>query len=143
MATRDFTKKRDVIKFTIDDDEFRAHSGIPAEMLIEYGAQFQGRDMTKAPVEEQMVIYREALEMCLEPDSYRLFLSRLKDPLKPIDADQLDEVTTWLFEQYGMRPTQPPANSSGGDSDQAPGIDSTGSIKGEVLISEVSTVPIS
>jgi hypothetical protein len=143
MAKKDFSKARDTVEFTIDDDTFHAHPGIPAETLIEYGAKFGDRDMTKAPIGEQMAVYRDALELCLEPESFRLFVARLKDPQRPIDAGQLDEVTTWLFEQYGLRPTVPSVDSSDGPSDQEPGIDSTGSIKGEVLISEVSLSPTS
>jgi hypothetical protein len=141
--TRDFTRKREKITFTIDDDTFYAHAGIPAETLIEYGAKFESVDMEKATILEKMATYRDALELCLEPTSFQRFVSRLRDTENPIDGDQLDEVTTWLFEQYGMRPTVPSEVSSGGPSDQEPGIDSTGSIKGEVLISEVSLLPTS
>jgi len=143
MASKDFTKKRETISFTIDDDTFHAHPGIPAETLMEYGAKFEGLDLEKSTVLDKLAVYKDALELCMEPTSFQRFTARLKDTSHPIDGDQLDQVLTWLFEQYGMRPTQPSVNSPDGPSSPAAGTGSTGSIPGEVLISEVSLLPTS
>lgn len=136
MAKKDFTKKRVPIEFTIDDDTFYAHTGIPAETLIEYAAKFETLDVEKATVLEKLATYHDALELCLQPASFLRFVARLRDVENPIDGEQLDDVTTWLFEQYGLRPTQPSGSSSDGPSSLGTGTTSTESIPGEVLTSE-------
>lgn len=138
MAKKNFTKRREAIEFEIDDDVFHAHKGIPAETLIKYAAKFESLDTSKFTVLEKLDTYHDALKLCLEPESFKRFMDRLSDPSNPIDGDQLDEVTTWLFEQYGMRPTQPSENFSDGRSDQVTGTTSTESIQGVVLISAAS-----
>jgi len=140
MAKKDFSKPRELIEFTIDQDTFHAHPGIPAETLMEYGAKFEGADMEKSTVLEKLAVYKDALELCLDGPSFQRFTARLRDTTNPIDGDQLDQVLTWLFEQYGLRPTQPSVASSDGPSLPDAGTGSTGSIPGEVLISEVSLV---
>jgi hypothetical protein len=135
MAKKNFTKQRQAIEFEIDDDVFYAHKGIPADTLIRYAAKFESLDMEKSSVMDKLDTYHDALELCLEPASFKRFVDRLSDPANPIDGDQLDEVTTWLFEQYGMRPTQPSGNSSDGLSLPETGTTSMESTQGVVLIS--------
>lgn len=125
MAKKDFTKTREPIEFMIDPDTFTAYESIPADDLVDCALRLQ--EMVGKDAKAQYLAYREVLELTLEPVSYQRFCSRLSSKVNGIDLDQLDAVTSWLFEQYGLRPTQPSENSSDGLSSQASGTSSTAS----------------
>lgn len=136
MATKDFTKQRDDLSFTIAPDTFHAWPAMAADVLINYAARLQS--MAEGSAEDQFGIYKAVLEEILQPDSFTRFVERMGDKANPIDLEQLDSVTTWLFEQYGLRPTQPSEPSPTGPSGPAPGTGSTESTPVEVSISELS-----
>lgn len=136
MPTKDFTKEREPISFTIAPDTFHAFPAIAANTAIEYAAKFQ--NIMTLPLEQQFDAYREVMGGMLEPDSADRFVSRMKDKANPIDSDQLADVTMWLFEQYGLRPTTPSETSSDGQPDPEPGTSSTESTPVEVSTSELS-----
>lgn len=135
---KDFTRKRKPIQFTIDEDTFNAVPTIPAETMIEFAESMSSADPTKMSPGEMVGALRRVIEMVLHPESLKRFKERMKDPQNPIDMEQLDEIVTWLFEEYGMRPTQEPSNSLSGGSPVVPGIGSTVMLPGVESISAAS-----
>lgn len=134
---RDFTKKRDDITFRIDDDVFHAAKGVPAEVLMDFATQFSGMSLA-TPVDEQLKAFRGVFELVLLPESLERFNRRMRDRENPIEIDQCEQVITWLFERYGMRPTELPSNSLGGQETPVTGTTSTASTPGAELISAAS-----
>lgn len=136
MATKDFTKKREEISFTVGADTFVAYPALAAQTLLDYATKLQGQNTDDATV--LVSVYKDVLANILEPDSYERFLERMADRMDPIDPAQLDEIVTWLFQEYGLRPTQQSEPSADGLSSPEPGTGSTESTPVEVSISEPS-----
>jgi hypothetical protein len=136
MARRDFTKPRDTIEFTIDADTFTAVPAIPAGVMIDAAAKMDSID--NATVAEQCAALTDILQMCLEEQSYERFTARMNDRANPVDTAQLMDVVMWLFEEYGLRPTQPSEPSSDGLSDPGSGTTSTDTPPSVELISASS-----
>lgn len=122
---KDFSKKRKRLQFTVDDDTFEAAAAIPAEVMIQFAERVSTSDPSAMSPKEQVGIFREMLETVLLPESMAVMRKRMADPRNPVDMEQLDSIITWLFEEYGMRPTQESSNSSVGDSAPEPGTTST------------------
>ncbi|MGY5627463.1 hypothetical protein ACW7N6_38490 [Streptomyces sp. UC1A3] len=134
---RDFSKKRKDITFRVDDDVFEASRGVPADVLLDFATEFSDI-ATTATIDQQLKAFRSMLDVVLLPESLKRFNERMRDRANPIEIDQVEEIVTWLMEQYGLRPTEAPSSSPDGRSDQAPGITSTASTPGEVSISAAS-----
>lgn len=122
--TRDFSKPRSAITFTIDGDLFTAAPALPGETLVQFVSRFSGDEGTDRTPAEQLNEWREALELVLLPESYELFVSRMRDRARPIEVDQMSDVIVWLLEQYGLRPTQPSSPSVPGLDVPEPGTNS-------------------
>lgn len=137
MAAKDFTRERKKIEFTIDDDTFQAKSPIPAQVLMDFAGQFSGMDQNSPP-ETQMKAFRGVLELVLMPASLERFVFRMSSPEEPIEVEQVEEIITWLFEEYGLRPTPLPEPSAAGQLLPASGISSTGNTPVVVSISSDS-----
>lgn len=135
---RDFSKKRKQLVFRVDDDVFEAASAIPAEVMIQFAERITSADPSKMTPKEQVSIFRDMLEMVLLPESMSLMRKRMADSRNPVDMSQLDEIIQWLFEEYGMRPTQDPSSSSSGDSQLGSGTTSTAATQDVVLTSAAS-----
>jgi hypothetical protein len=135
---KDFSRKRKPLQFTIDEDVFNAVPTIPAETMIEFAESMTSADPTSMSPAEMVHALRRVIEMVLHPKSLERFKERMRDPQSPIDMEQLDAVVTWLFEEYGMRPTQESSSSPSGDSPVVPGTGSTVTLPGEVSISAAS-----
>jgi hypothetical protein len=134
---RDFSKKRRDISFRVDDDVFHAARGVPAEVLLDFAAEFAGMD-TSATVDVQLKAFRSMLEVVLLPESLERFNGRMRDRANPIEIDQVEEIVTWLMEQYGLRPTGPSSSSPAGPPAPEPGTTLTAGTPGEVSISAAS-----
>lgn len=134
---RDFSKARKDISFRVDDDLFHAARGIPAEVLMGFASKFSSMD-TSATVDEQLDAFRSLLDVVLLPDSLKLFNERMRDRNNPIEMDQVEDIVTWLMEQYGLRPTELPSSSQDGQPAPVPGTTSTVSTPAEVSISAAS-----
>lgn len=148
---RDFTKQPKVIEFKINDDVFRCHPVLAADVLIEFATKADA--MGDNPTGEQGVqAMLDVLEVTLLPEHFRRFRDRMRNPVKvaeealtagrpapepyvPIGLDQVSDIVPWIMEEYGLRPTTPSDNSSDGPSDQAPGINSTENTSPVELIS--------
>lgn len=136
MATKDFTKQREAISFTVEPDTFRAYPAMSAQTLIDFAAKAQALDQNDGAA--MIGAYREVLAEVLEPDSFERFTARMSDRLNPIDPEQVNDIVAWLFETYGLRPTQPSEPSLTGPSSPEPGSGSTADTPVEVSISELS-----
>lgn len=134
---RDFTKQRKDISFRVDDDMFHAARGVPAEVLLDFASEFAGMELT-ATVDQQLRAFRSMLEVVLLPDSLERFNERMRDRENPIEIDQVEDIVTWLMEQYGLRPTELPLPSPDGPPGPGSGTTSTASVPGEVSISAAS-----
>lgn len=131
---KDFTRKREKIEFKVDDDVFTAKSPIPAQVLIEFAQTFSGLSEAST-IDEQLSAFNAVLELVLMPASLERFRSRMSDAEEPIAIDQVEEVITWLFEAYGMRPTETPSDSSDGPASPDAGMNSTENTQDVVSIS--------
>lgn len=140
---KDFSKARKRIQFKIDDDVFEASPAVPAEILMDFAAQFSDLDPENAPVGKQLEAFRGVLELVLLDDSLTRFSERLRDRRNPIDIDQMEEIITWLFEVYGLRPTEPSSGSPSGPSVPVSGMALTGSTPAVVSISAASPSTVS
>jgi hypothetical protein len=134
---RDFTKKRKPIIFREGDDVFHAAPGLPAQVMLEFATRFQGMSI-EATVDQQLEAFTSVLEIALLPESYKRFAERMADRENPIEIDQIEEIITWLMEQYGLRPTALPSVSSDGQPAPEPGTTSTASTPDVVSISAAS-----
>lgn len=140
---KDFSKARKRLQFRIDDDVFEAASAVPADVLIDYTMEFAGLDPAKVPIEQQLKVFRSVLELTLLPESLTRFTARMRDRENPIEMDQIDSVITWLFEEYGLRPTESPSDSSDGQPAPATGTSLTASTPETVSISAASPLTVS
>jgi len=138
MAKKDFSKAREQISFEIDGETFEAAEAIPADVLAEGVTVLNGVDPETATATDQIGALKSFMEMCLFPESYERFSYRMGNKANPIDLDQVDQVASWLVEQYGMRPTQPSSDSTDGSPSPVPGTTSTASIPERVSISGAS-----
>jgi hypothetical protein len=134
---RDFSKKRKDITFRVDEDVFQAARGVPAEVLLDFAREFAGMDVS-ATVDQQLKAFRSLLDVVLLPESLERFNARMRDRENPIEIDQVEDIVTWLMEEYGLRPTEAPSSSPDGRSVPVPGMSLTDSTPGEVLISAAS-----
>jgi hypothetical protein len=134
---RDFSKQRKDISFRVDDDVFHAARGVPAEVLLDFASEFAGME-TSATVDQQLKAFRSMLEVVLVPQSLTRFNARMRDRENPIEIDQVEDIVTWLMEQYGLRPTELPSPSPAGQPGPVPGTTSMASTPGAVSISAAS-----
>lgn len=134
---KDFGKVRPRVQFRVDGDDFEAAPAIPAEILAEFAARYEGVNEAEG-VRETYQMLVSVLDLVLLPDSHTLLQSRLKDRANPVDIDQLTEIIEWLMEQYGLRPTRSSSGSSDGPQNPAPGTSSTASTPAEESTSQDS-----
>lgn len=134
---KDFTRQPRVIEFQIDDDVFRCHPRLPAQVLMDFA--IKSDQMGDNPTGEQgMQAMIDVLQATLMPDHYTRFRERMRDAANPIEMDQISEIVPWIMEQYGLRPTEPSNSSLDGPSSQAPGTSSTENTSPVVSISATS-----
>jgi hypothetical protein len=120
---KDFTRKRERLVFRIDDDMFEAAPALPGGTLTEFAVRFA--DVGKAPIEQRMQVFADALGMVLLPESNARFQKRFEDLANPIELEQASDVIVWLLESYGLRPTRPSSPSASGPPSPASGTSST------------------
>lgn len=123
-GTRDFSRPRKRLTFTIDGETFEAAPVLPGDIYAEFVTRYNGTADTDT-YQQQHDLMKSALELVLLPDSYARFADRLKDRANPIDDDQMADVVLWLLEAYGLRPTQPSQLSSDGPASPESGTSST------------------
>lgn len=102
----DFSSPRTEIRFRIDGDVFTAPRELPAEILAEFAERWENIALD-TPIKDQMKMLAEMILMILDPEPGQLFVSRMGNRANPIGLKQVNDVITWLMEEYGMRPTLP------------------------------------
>jgi hypothetical protein len=136
-ASRDFSRKRKRLDFTINGDTFDAAPALPGDVFAEFVTLYTSTGDTET-YQQQHDLLKQALELALMPESWERFADRLKDKEQPIDDDQMSDVVLWLLEEYGMRPTQPSPSSSDGPASPESGTPSTESTQPEASTSPTS-----
>lgn len=122
---RDFSSARRSIKFRIDDDVFDAAPDVAAELVLNYADKAERLEETGASASQQRELVHALFRMVLFPESAERFIERLSDPTRPIGHRKIAEITRWLFEEYGLRPTEPDSASSTGSENLDAGTSST------------------
>lgn len=121
----DFSSPRKSLKFKVDDDVFEAAPDIAAELAIEFMDLTNKIDETSATSDEQISILHSMFKMVLLPDSATRFIGRLRSPERPIGYGKINKIITWLFGEYGLRPTESDSSSSTGSESQDAGTNLT------------------
>lgn len=118
----DFSSRRKSFRFRVDADVFDAAPDIPAELAIRFAdltASLENNEV--GTPEDQIKVMHELIRMVLFPESAERFIVRLSDPANPIGSNKINDIIKWLFEEYGLRPTTPDADSSTGSGNQDTG----------------------
>lgn len=113
------------LEFKIGQETFRAVPMMPG--MGPHGAFVWTKRLadTVGHPEEQEQLYRDFFStFLLEPGRTR-FLERLESLDEPIGWRRELDIFDFMMERYGMRPTRPSSDSSGGSDDQASGTSST------------------
>lgn len=138
---KDFSRERNKIQFKINDDIFECRPELAADVLLDFTEKF-GAVKEDGDGSDSRAILTEVLEEVLQPPSFTRFRQRMADRDNPIGMVQVNQVIEWVFEEYGLRPTQPSDISSPGQPDPGSGTNSMESSPDEVSIS-VGSPPIS
>lgn len=104
---KDFASNRKPIKFRINGELFEAAPDVAAELMMKFADQAEILDNPGATNEQRSEVIRNLFYMVLMPESADRFVARLNDPENPIGIRIFTEVTQWILEQYGLRPTEP------------------------------------
>lgn len=123
-VTRDFSRPRKRLTFTVDGEVFEAAPALPGLVYAQFVMLAGGGGEPRTFMQTHEML-RQAVELVLLPDSFERFANRLKDKTNPIEHDQMDDIIMWLMEVYGMRPTRPSQLSSDGPSSPESGTSST------------------
>lgn len=136
--TRDFTKKRPPVRFTIDEvtyhcykaldlDQLRRFANMASELArlkaeMDTNEEDTARAAVSAVDSAQLAIDKisSLMKIVMKKVSYAEFVARLQpsdelresDDFEPIDHKQLLDIVKWLMEIYTERPSQPSSNSS-------------------------------
>lgn len=124
MPSRDFTKKREDVFFTVDEERFDCWPGLIAGDLRALGDAI-GDGVTVQNVMDKL----EAIfNITMQPESLTRFRERLSDRKRPIDLTQFAEIIEWIVEVYTKRPTLPSSSSSSGSANDDGGSFSTAGV---------------
>lgn len=116
----DFSSPRRSLKFRVDADVFEASPDIAAELALDYADKVEQLGGDDATHEQQKEIIHSLFRMVLFPESADRFIERLSDQRNPIGQKKIADITRWLFEEYGLRPTgSDSASSTGSESRDA------------------------
>lgn len=102
------------IRFRVGDEIFEAAPDVAAELMMRFADQASILERDDATYEQQADVIRRLFFMVLLPESAERFVVRLNDPERPIGLSTFIDVTRWLLEQYGLRPTESDSDSSTG-----------------------------
>lgn len=121
----DFSSQRRSLKFRVDDDVFEASPDIAAELALQYADLAEQLGGDDANNKQQIEIIHALFRMVLLPESAERFIARLSDRERPIGNNKIANITRWLFEEYGLRPTTSDSASSTGSENRDAGTSST------------------
>lgn len=102
----DFSSPRELIKFQIDGDIFEATPEVAAISMIRFVSEAGRLERDDVEADEKVKIIQNLFRMVLTHESASRFIRRLEDDARPISIRQFLDVTRWLMERYGLRPTE-------------------------------------
>lgn len=153
--TRDFSKKRAPVNFTIDGVRYDCFKALDLDQLARFAGltssfgeisrgfsgEVDGSDvehLEEAANSTTVAVDKIAdlMKIVMKKASYTIFISKLKptpeareaDDFEPIDYHQLLDIVKWLMEVYTGRPTKSSSNSSSGSEIDDAGTDSTAGV---------------
>lgn len=109
---KDFTPKRKLLKFKIDDDVFEAVPALPALLAMEFVDNAQAFESADSHLRIEIV--QAMFDLVLEEKSATRFFERLSSKTNAIDVQTMFQVVDWLMGEYGQVPTESPSGSSNG-----------------------------
>jgi hypothetical protein len=107
----DFSSPRQTIKFKVDGDVFEASPQVAAISMIRFATEAELLEKSDTRSDEQIKIIENLFRIVLTRDSAERFIARLSDDDRPIGVSQFVDITKWLLERYGLRPTEPDSES--------------------------------
>lgn len=119
VEMRDFSKKREPIRFRINGAELTAKPAIG--MATVQRVIRLNEEMAQASGSEKLARLSDLFGMLLHSKSKDAFDAVLADEDDPVDADQLLEMLNFVMEKQGLRPTVPSSASSESPDDGKPG----------------------
>lgn len=126
----DFSAQTKTVQFRIDNDVFTGVRDMMADSAFEFSAYATKLSDDDVSIDERKNVMRSMIRALLMPNSAELFIDRLSDPANPIGLMKCMDVIHWLFEQYGLRPTEPDSDSSSGPDSQDSGTNLTATTLG-------------
>jgi hypothetical protein len=118
-TVKNFTPKRKLLRFKIDDDVFEATPALPALLAMEFADNAQAFET--ADSHRRIELIQAIFDLVLEEKSATRFFERLSSKSDAIDIQTMFDVVDWLMGEYGGRPTESPASSSNGSETQESG----------------------
>jgi len=109
---QDFSLPPQRNQFKIDGEVFEAAAQLPAGQAM--GFIHLAEQWSSSEPEKAQELFRGLFSKVLLPESYERFVARLNDLEHPVTIQQLQQVISWLFERYGMGPTEESSDSSTG-----------------------------
>lgn len=99
-------------RFRIDGVVYECAPILPAGATRDLArlAKLHGTDNVIGMVE----VLGDFMDAVMYPDSALEFATHMRDPVNPIDDEQISQIVVWLIREYGGRPTSPPLSSSDG-----------------------------
>lgn len=117
----DFSSPHRSLKFRVDGDVFEAAPDIAAELAMRFSDQAAKIDDENTNADEQIEVIHALFRMVLFPESADRFIARLSDPTRPIGNGKAQRIIAWLWEEYGLRPTESDSTSLSGSENQDAG----------------------
>lgn len=126
VEVKHFEQRTEPIPFSIGDrdDVYYAAPELPGGYLGDLVMRYEDAK-SQTDAKKQLDMLFDLLESLLLDEGAERFKTRLNDKMKPIGMRALMKLFNWLFEQYGMRPTEPSPDSPGGADDGTSGTPST------------------
>lgn len=161
--TRDFSKKRLPVFFTIDGRRYDCFKALDLDQLTRFAALTKNlgdisKTLTSGDADDVEVVEVDAdeavestsvainkisglMKIVMKKASFATFMTYLQptederedDDFEPIDYTQLLDVVKWLMEVYTGRPTKPSSDSSTGSESDDGGTSSTAGASPEEL----------
>lgn len=149
--TRDFSKKRPPVYFTIDGTRYDCFKALDLDQLTQFAGLTKSFSEIAQDISDDDVTSPERIEetagstsaaidkiaglmkIVMKKASYSVFISKLRpseeernaDDFEPVDYTQLLDIVKWLMEVYTGRPSKPSSTSSDGSESADGGTSST------------------
>jgi hypothetical protein len=122
-SIKDFTLPAQRIQFRVDDELFECHPNLPALSFLEF-AELASK-MSDTDVGDMAIMFEQMWRLFLVEESAIRFLARLRDSQRPITIGQIQSISQWAMEVYGLRPLEQSNSSSATSSTPPSGPNST------------------